>query len=286
MCAARSDSGRKGDLQRIFLLGIDLEDVRSMIDGGDRYRERVPENTRRLLDFFSEIDARCTFFTVGDVARRYPELIREVAERGHELACHSSDHTPLDRQDRASFRRDLEQNLKDLERAGIRGVKGFRAPVLSLTGASPWAHDVLAELGFDYSSSVYPATSPMYGWPGFGDKPRRMASRVWEIPVSLSGIPGLDVPFTGGVYFRLLPFPIIRMLFERRLSRGDPVVGYLHPFDIDTKQERFMHPELGGNRLKNHLMYVNRRTVLSRLETLAAGGTRIIPYSDYVAQLP
>ncbi len=106
----------KDDRHLTFLLGIDLEDVRSMIDDGDRYRERVPENTRRLLDFFGEVDARCTFFAVGDVARRYPDLIREIAERGHELACHSSDHTPLDRHDRVTER------LLEMPRAGSHGV--------------------------------------------------------------------------------------------------------------------------------------------------------------------
>lgn len=266
----------------LFCLGVDLEDVRSMVPGGERYAEAVPRTTRLLLDFLARRGARTTFFTVGDVARRYPDLVAEIAEAGHELACHSSDHDPLDRLDRDGLRRDLERNREDLLRAGAREVVGFRAPIFSLTAETVWAYDVLAELGFSYSSSVLPRRSPLYGWEGFGDGPVRTGSGVWEVPISTCGLGGRGLPFAGGVYFRVLPFGLVRWLFARRRAASEVVVGYIHPYDLDTSQERFVHPGLGGNPVLNALMYVNRRRVLPRLERLADGGWRLGRYVDLV----
>ena len=270
--------------RRVLLLGVDLEDVRSMIPDGDRYRERVPDNTQRLLEFLEQRRARCTFFTVGDVARRYPDLIREILARGHEVACHSSDHTPLPSHDRESFRRDVEANLRDLAAAGAADVRGFRAPILSMTPRSSWAHEVLAELGLSYSSSILPVRGPSYSWPGFGARPRRMPSGLWEIPVSPGGILGFGVAFVGGLYLRVLPAWIIRFLFERRLSEGLPVVGYVHPFDIDTEQERFVHP-LCNSRLSHALMFWNRGALLQRLDSLLARNVDAIPYAQYTERM-
>ena len=267
-----------------FLFSIDLEDTRSLISGGDRFAERVPANTERFLDFLARHEVRCTFFTVGDVARRYPSLVEQIAAAGHEIACHSSDHVPLDRHDRDSFRRDLVQCVGDLTRAGAPRVVGFRAPMGSLTKKTSWAWEVLRDLGFSYSSSVVAARSPLYGWPDFGPDRVGIRGGLWEIPPSLSRLPGLNVPFAGGVYFRVLPFPLIRRLFCRRISAGEPVVAYLHPYDIDTEQERFMHPEINSNRFYNWLLYRNRGDVFRRLERLLECGARVVPYAEYVAE--
>ena len=267
-----------------FLFSVDLEDVRTMIPDGLRYAERVPEMTLRYLDLLDASHKRCTFFTVGNVARAYPDLIREISARGHEVACHSSEHLPLDRQDRDSLRRDVERNVEDLARAGATELLGFRAPIFSLTSETCWAHEVLAEAGFRYSSSILPVSTPLYGWPEFGTSPRRTASGVWELPITSTQLPGFNVPFVGGIYFRLLPFALVRHLSRRCIASGAPLVGYLHPYDIDTDQERFMHPELDDNRLYNALMYVNRRRVLPRLERLFSWAP-VMPYRDFVAQL-
>jgi polysaccharide deacetylase family protein (PEP-CTERM system associated) len=269
----------------IFLFSIDLEDVRSMIPDGQRYRERVPANTERILAFLEAHGARCTFFTVGDVARRYPDLLRRIAAAGHEIACHGSDHVPLDRLGQQGFRDDLRRALDDLARAGVSEVRGFRAPVGSLTSATPWAWEALAERGFSYSSSVIPARSPLYGWPGFGADCRRTAAGIWELPFSVGGAPGLRVPFLGGVYFRALPFALVRAGFRRTLRRGRPAIGYLHPYDVDEQQERFMHPELDDSRIYNRLMYWNRSQVLWRLERLLREGARVVPYRRFVAEV-
>jgi peptidoglycan-N-acetylglucosamine deacetylase len=269
----------------IFLFSIDLEDIRSMFEGGHRFEERVPLNTGRYLDFLERHGMRCTFFTVGDVARRHPELIREIVARGHEIASHSSDHVTLDRHDPASFRDDVLRCLDDLARAGAERVAGFRAPAASLTAETAWAYDVLAELGFTYSSSVIAARTPTYGWSEFGpDRPSKRFG-IWELPISLTRFPLLNLPFCGGVFFRVLPFALVRQLFVSRLRRGEPVLGYFHPYDIDDQQERFMHPQIGGSRLYNWLMYRNRHAVLERLEALTANGVVGIPYAEYVERV-
>jgi polysaccharide deacetylase family protein (PEP-CTERM system associated) len=270
---------------RLFLLGIDLEDVRTMIPGGERFIERVPPMIDRFLAFLERHDARCTFFTVGNVARRYPDLVRKVLDRGHEVGCHSSEHTTLDRHDPGSFRADLERCLQDLTRAGAQQIRGFRAPMGSLVPKTAWAYEVLPEFGFTYSSSVLPARNPRYGWPGFPPEGVRIRTGIVEIPVSVTGMPALNVPFAGGVYFRLLPRSIVRHFFERHRSAGLPVVGYLHPFDVDTEQERFMHPKLNGSRFLNRLMYYNRSEVLPRLATLLADEWTVIPYAEYVESI-
>lgn len=253
-----------------------------MIPDGARFQERVPGNVARFLDFLGRHQMRTTFFTVGDVARRYPDLVGDLVAEGHEVACHSSDHVTLDQHDPESFRDDLARNLSDLARAGVDEVRGFRAPMFSLNAETAWAYQHLADFGFTYSSSVLPARHPLYGWAGFDPEPQRMEAGMWEIPVTLLNVPGLRVPIVGGVYFRVLLFAVIHRRCRSRFREGKPVVGYLHPFDIDTEQEPLMHPRLNGNRFYNWLMYRNRATVFERLEKLMALGATIMPYAEFV----
>jgi polysaccharide deacetylase family protein (PEP-CTERM system associated) len=270
--------------EKLYLFSVDLEDIRSIIPDGEQYRERVPANTDRLLAFLADIGMKATFFATGDVARRYPELIRDILASGHELGCHTSDHLPLDRHTPESFRDDIKHCLDDFADAGGESCSGFRAPIGSLIKETRWAYEILRELGFTYSSSVLPAASPLYGWPDFGPDIPQVVDGMWEIPPGLSRFPKLKVPFGGGVYFRVLPMAIIRVLAAQRSRSGFPVGGYLHPYDIDTEQERFMHPELGESRFYNWLMYLNRGRVLSRAQRLIDDGYRIIRYDEYVEQ--
>jgi peptidoglycan/xylan/chitin deacetylase (PgdA/CDA1 family) len=169
----------------IFLPAVDLEDVRLLMPDGERYVDRVPANTIRYLDFFKQQKIRATFFTVGEVALRHPELIARIAGEGHEVASHSMRHTPLDQMTADTFMEDTERSLDALKRAGITRVEGFRAPVFSLTERTAWAHERLGRLGFIYSSSVLPAQNPLFGWPGFGAACRKMDGGIWEIPMSV-----------------------------------------------------------------------------------------------------
>lgn len=264
-----------------ILLGIDLEDVRDWVKDGSSYREAVPENTKKYLDTFAAWGVKATFFVVGEVARRYPKLIADIAAAGHEIACHGNKHMQLDKLSPQSFRDDLRENILALQDAGGKAVSGFRAPTFSLTAKTAWAHDVLAELGFTYSSSVLPARNPLYGWPEFGREAREMRKGFWELPITLQDIPGLATPVAGGVYFRVLPFLLTKRAVSRTIRAGQPVLTYFHPYDIDVRQERFMHPDLGGKRHLNMLMYIGRGKLLSRLDVLR-GLFPFLTYQEYV----
>ena len=193
-------------------------------------------------------------------------------------------HLQLDKLSPEQFRADLEENLLALRDAGAGEIKGFRAPTFSLTERTAWAHGILAGLGFTYSSSVLPAKNPLYGWPSFGHEARRVAETLWELPITLHRLPGLPVPVAGGVYFRVLPFFLTRWAIAGRIKSGSPVGTYFHPYDIDSCQERFMHPDLGGKRHLNMLMYIGRKRLLPRLDVLS----RNFPcetYGEYVTRL-
>jgi polysaccharide deacetylase family protein (PEP-CTERM system associated) len=268
-----------------FLFSVDLEDIRSLVPDGGRYADRVVANTECYLELLERHDVQCTFFTTGDVARRYPDLLRRLVAAGHEIGSHTSDHLPLDRHTPESFRDDMLRCLEDFDRADVPRCVGFRAPVGSLIEQTSWAWEVIEDLGFTYSSSVCTATGTLYGWPGFGrDVPQKVGG-IWEIPTSICHLPGLRMPFAGGVFFRVLPFALVRWLFERRHREGHPIAGYIHPYDVDTEQERFMHPEIDNSRFYNWLLYFNRRGTLSRVDAFVRRGYGIVRYDSYVDEV-
>jgi polysaccharide deacetylase family protein (PEP-CTERM system associated) len=281
--AGVQDVGARAVAAPCFLLAVDLEDIRILVDDGLRYRERVPATTQLILSALDRHDARITFFTTGDVARRHPELVREIFDRGHEIACHGDLHEPLARQVPDGFRDEIGRCLDAYEAAGVPAerVRGYRAPIGSLTAETRWAYDVLKERGFEYSSSVCATARAIYPWPEFGpDLPRDMEG-IWEIPITLTGLPGFDVP-VGGIFFRVLPFALTRRLIERKLRQRGFVATYVHPYDVDVDQERFMHPEIGESRFYNWLMYLNRRHVIPRFESLLGAGYTVLPMGEWV----
>ena len=265
----------------VFLFSVDVEDVRSQVHGGDAFRAKVPDMIERYLLFLRTRNMKATFFVVGEVARAYPDMIKSLVDDGHEIGCHGNRHLPLIQFDKSSFQDDIEKNLEHLYKTGAKDVSGFRAPVFSLTEKTIWAYEVLKELGFSYSSSVLPAKSPLFGWPDFGLNFRPVAS-IWEMPVSLLPFGRFTIPFAGGVYFRALPCFLLKYFFRQHFEEKRPIVGYFHPYDIDTEQERFMHPGIGNNHFFNFLMYYNRGTLLKKLDKLLDTKIQIIPYIDYV----
>ena len=267
---------------KTFLFSIDLEEFYA--ERAEFHRTPLPELVERYLDLLRRHQMKATFFVVGEVAKKFPAVIRAIAAEGHELACHTYDHVPLDQQDAASLRDDLRRNLDALAGFGSAPIQGFRAPILSLGEKQQWAYEVLAGLGFTYSSSVLPARNPLHGWPGFGLAPRRIAG-VLEVPVTLSRFFGLEVPIGAGTYFRCLPMGAIRRRFAGLAEDSTAVVGYFHPYDLDTAQERVMSRGVGGSRLLNALLYVNRSRTLPRLESILDAGFRIVPYRDFIPTL-
>lgn len=269
-----------------YLFSIDLEDVRFGLEDGDRYEARVPANTHRYLDWMDKYGFRCTFFVVGNIAAAYPELVKEIYDRGHEIGCHTLSHIPLDKRTPESFQKDLEENLDLLYKCGIpkEEIKGFRAPIFSLTEETKWAYEVLKKLGFSYSSSVLPAKNPLYGWENFGQKNRTMDNGILEIPMSLEKFGPLNIPYGGGTYFRMLPHFLIKRKLKQQLKRDTALLGYFHPYDIDTEQERFMMPGINNSKIYNWLMYYNRSQVFKRLDALVDTGFEITTYREYISK--
>lgn len=265
-----------------FLIGFDLEDVRDWVQDGMNYAERVPENTNRFLKWLQAQKAKATFFVVGTVARRYPSLIKEITEDGHEVACHSDLHIQLTKQTKLTFTDDLKRNIDALNAAGAKNIQGFRAPTFSLVKETQWAYEVLENLGFKYSSSVLPAKNPLYGWKEFGSMPVKIG-QVLEIPVCLTGWKFFNVPLAGGVYFRVLPLWALSGSLPRK--KNIPIPGYFHPYDLDTEQEKFMHPDLNNNRLLNYLMYMNRKGLLDKISSfITANHLQPVTYADYAGK--
>jgi len=262
-----------------LLFSIDLEDVRDQVPNGSTYREGVPENTQRYLEFLQRHNAKATFFVVGNVARKYPSLLREIITDGHEIASHSDKHIQINKQTPKEFLEDLTRNLDALYTAGAENVIGYRAPTFSLTRQTQWAYERLSESGFKYSSSVLPAANPLFGWKEFGRKPKYVQG-IYEIPITLHAIPFLPLPLVGGVYFRVIPYPLINYSARYHLKQGSPITMYLHPYDIDTCQEHFMHPDLDNKKYLNYLMYLNRSKVLKKLESLL-NISKPITYKEY-----
>jgi hypothetical protein len=265
-----------------YLFSVDVEDPRLDLPEGESLAPRVPALIGAYLDLLRRHGGTGTFFFVGEVARRHPELVALVAGEGHEIGCHSDSHVPLDRLGRSRFRDDVLRNLDALRSAGARPVEGYRAPCFSLTAETGWAYETLADLGFSYSSSVLPARSPLYGDPRFGTGPR-LIEGVVELPVTLLPWPILPVP-VGGLYFRVLPRPILRRALAVHRRRGEAVAGYHHPYDIDTEQ-CFTHAGFRRWGLFDLLMRANRGAVLPRLEMAASLGFSFAAYGPHARRV-
>jgi polysaccharide deacetylase family protein (PEP-CTERM system associated) len=269
----------------VFLFSVDVEDPRDGVPHGEKLPARVPQLVERYLDFLGRHQAKATFFVVGQVARRHKTLIRTLVDEGHEVGCHSDRHVPLDTLGPANFRDDTMRCLDSLHGAGAVRIEGYRAPCFSLTERTRWAYEVLADLGFRYSSSVLPAASPLHGWPGFGRRPRETAGGLWELPVTVLPSPLPPLPFGGGVYFRALPRWLVRRGLRTAAASARPVIGYFHPYDIDTDQEQFAHPGFRRGSPFNWLMYRNRHLVFERLELAAQLGFAFAPFAPYAEAL-
>jgi polysaccharide deacetylase family protein (PEP-CTERM system associated) len=207
----------------------------------DLYPLRVEDNTRRILDLFDEHKAKATFFVLGWIAYRCPQLIEEIYSRGHEIACHSYWHRRIYTLTPREFREDTRLAKEALEQAAGAQILGYRAPSWSITSKSLWALQILAEEGFEYDSSIYPIHHDIYGIPGSRSVPYTHVLnenlRLQEFPPATARILGLTIPAAGGGYLRILPFAYTAWAC-RRISAGQRLVVYLHPWELDPRQPR------------------------------------------------
>lgn len=230
-------NGMSVDVEDWFQVGA-FERVIDKADW-DSLDARVERNTDAVLDLFADAAVTATFFTLGWVAHRHPALIRRIADAGHEVASHGWDHRRVFTMSAAEFRADARRARDALEQAGGQAVTGYRAPSFSIDARTPWAHAVLAEGGYRYSSSVAPVAHDHYGWrdaPRYGFRPLADADLI-EVPVTVAEWRGRRLA-TGGGFFRLLPASITDMAVGQVNRAGQPAMFYFHPWEIDPGQPR------------------------------------------------
>ncbi|MET0372191.1 MAG: XrtA system polysaccharide deacetylase [Sphingobium sp.] len=206
----------------------------------DGLAHRVERNTDAVLALFADAGVSATFFTLGWVAERYPALMRRIADAGHEVASHGYDHARVFTMTPDQFREDLRKARAILEDASGQAVTGYRAPSFSIDARTPWAHQVLAEDGYAYSSSVAPIRHDHYGWPEsprFAWKPVAGADLV-ELPVTTAKFRGRTLAAGGGGFFRLLPYAFSRWAIRQVNEAKRPAIIYFHPWEIDPGQPR------------------------------------------------
>jgi len=228
---------------------------------------RVVHSTRRVLQILREHDTKATFFVLGWVAYRHPEIVREIANDGHELASHGFAHEPVYELDPDSFRQDVTDSIKSIVAACPEArIHGYRAPSFSINQKTPWAYDILAELNLIYDSSISPATfHDRYGSPSaFRFAHLVESSKLLEIPLSTIRAIGCNWQVAGGGYFRLFPLPITSWSIRKINREGHPAIVYLHPWEFDTEQPRVKSAPL----LSRFRHYVNLRHTERRLRKL------------------
>ena len=258
MTTDRIVNGLSVDVEDWFQVGAFESTIRR--SDWDSLQLRVGDNVARILDLFDAADVKATFFTLGWVAERNRAAMRAIVDRGHELASHGYDHTRVFTLSPGEFAADLARSRAILEDAGGTAISGYRAPSFSIDARNRWAHQVLAEQGYAYSSSVAPVVHDHYGWreaPRFAFTPVA-GSRLVEIPVTTALFRGRRLAAGGGGFFRVIPYGFSRWAI-RQVNRRDqrPAVFYFHPWEVDPDQ-----PRVVGAPLKSRLRHY---TNLSRM---------------------
>jgi len=229
---------------------------------------RVVGNTEKLLAIFEQLDVRGTFFVLGWVAERYPRLVREIAARGHEIACHGYSHRLVFEQSPEEFREETFRAKSLLEDITGSAVVGYRAASYSIVRESLWALDIMVELGFAYDSSIFPVRHDRYGIPDAERVPHRIATpggnSIVEWPLATAKFFGFSLPVAGGGYFRLLPYWLSRWgLASINRKEMRPFIFYLHPWEIDPAQ-----PRVAASWLSQFRHYTNIDKCEERLRSL------------------
>lgn len=252
---------------------IDVEDWFHILDvpsapdisKWDALPSRVEKNFLRLLDILDERNTHATCFFLGWVAQRFPHLVREAVSRGHEAASHSFAHRLVFEMTPAQFMQDVVRAKKAIEDAGGQEVWGYRAPGFSVTEQTPWFFEKLAEAGYRYDSSVFPAPRGHGGLENGLYAPYRpsAASEFVEFPISIEPILGKPMCFFGGGYLRFFPYPLVTRMSRRVLKQDRPVIFYVHPREIDPA-----HPRIEMKWNRKFMSYVNLRGTEGKIRKL------------------
>lgn len=235
----------------------------------DSYESRVVSNTRRILDLMAACPkpVRGTFFVLGWVAERNPDLVPEIARAGHEVASHGYAHRLVYEMSEEEFRDDVRKTRRMLQEQSGQSILGYRAPSFSIVKRTPWAHRVLVEEGYRYDSSVFPIHHDLHG---NADAPREIhtiltdAGPILEFPPAVVRTLGQNIPTGGGGYFRFFPYFVTARWLRSINNQGRPFVFYIHPWEVDPDQ-----PRIDGASAKSRFRhYLNLRRTADRLTRL------------------
>jgi polysaccharide deacetylase family protein (PEP-CTERM system associated) len=230
--------------ERFSAMTIDVEDgvsiwMRDLFGAEMPPTSRVLDNMEILLGLFAEHSVRATFFILGEIAAEYPSLVKLIASGGHEVGVHGYNHDQIFKLSPERAREDIRRAKDLIEQVSGEPVYGFRAPAFSVSGQTRWVLDIIAELGFRYDSSIIPARTNRYGWPGFKRQIQRMnlpgGNSLIEVPLSVDKILGRTLPACGGGYLRHFPYAVTRRSF-RKIRKDRPVIVYLHPYELDHRK--------------------------------------------------
>ncbi len=238
-------------------------------DKWSEYTTRVEQNTNSLLELFERKGLQATFFILGWVAERYPDLVKTIFQAGHEIASHGYSHQIIYKQKPEIFREETIRSKALLEDIIQTSVTGYRAASYSITPNSLWALDILAETGFEWDSSIFPIHHDRYGIPDSPTSPyfikTRNGSLIKELPLTTAKFIGVKLPAAGGGYFRLFPYWLSRKLLEKA-TKDSPAIFYLHPWEIDPEQPRVE----GASLLSRFRHYNNLEKCMERLDKLTS----------------
>ncbi|MEW8375526.1 MAG: XrtA system polysaccharide deacetylase [Candidatus Thiodiazotropha sp.] len=228
------------------------------------YESRVERNTHKLLEIFAQYNTKGTFFVLGWIAERFPNLINEIEQAGHEIASHGYSHDLVYNQTIDKFREETGRTKEILENIINKPIYGYRAASYSIVQKSIWALDILTELGFTYDSSIFPIVHDRYGIPGAKTEPHvyktEGGNSIIEFPISTVGLGKTRLPISGGGYFRLLPYWITRSgLNKINNKEKKPFIFYMHPWEIDTGQPRIKSNMLSEFRHYNNISKFDQR---------------------------
>ncbi|GAB4345870.1 MAG: DUF3473 domain-containing protein [Candidatus Abyssubacteria bacterium] len=241
-------------------------------EGWESHELRVERNAHTLLNILDPGSVKATFFVLGWLAERLPQMVRAIHERGHEIACHGYAHRMIHEQKPEEFREDVRRAKGILEDLIGEEVIGYRAPTFSITERTLWALDILAEEGFKYDSSIFPIRHDRYGFPAWSRHIEKVELRnggsIVEAPPLTARVFGMNLPFAGGGYFRLAPLALTMWAIRRMNTQGQPAILYLHPWELDPDQPRFALPPL--QRFRH---YVNLSSTERKLRRLLLSGS-------------
>ena len=278
---AASELSRRGSPHReatgriVNALSVDVEEYFQVTALSERVSRddwqdrpsRVQGSVETILEMFADHDAKATFFVLGWIAERHPDLVRRIAAGGHEIASHGLEHVRVHEQTPAQFRDDVTRTRKILEDTTGAAVLGYRAASFSITPEMTWVYEILGETGHRYSSSIHPIRHDLYGTPRaprFPFRPLEQAP-IAELPISTVEVAGTRLPCGGGGYFRLFPYAYTRWALNRVQARdGRSVMVYFHPWEVDPDQPRV----LGLSAKSRFRHYTNLRRMTPKLQRL------------------